>query len=134
MTSPKLLNAWRELTGASRRIRQNVENWFETAILAFDERYEAEMRRWTLGLGFVVAVLLDASFFKLAKTAFGASELRLTKLQAPDLSLETIPGLLITTLLLSAGAPFWRDILQSLFEVKSRLREQKELAGNLMGR
>ena len=36
---------------------------------------------------------------------------------------ERLPGILITTLLLSAGAPFWQDVLQSLFGLKALLRK-----------
>ena len=37
---------------------------------------------------------------------------------------RTLLGWIIMTLLLSAGAPFWEDILESLFGVKNRLRQQ----------
>ena len=51
---------------------------------------------------------------------------------------RTLLGWLIMTLLLSLGAPFWHDALESLFGVKNLLRrtnehrniEQKRGAGN----
>jgi len=42
----------------------------------------------------------------------------------PKLVARTLVGWIIMTLLLSAGAPFWEDILESLFGVKNRLRQQ----------
>ena len=41
---------------------------------------------------------------------------------------ETVAGWLITTMLLSVGAPFWQDTLESLFGLKNFLRK-KEQAG-----
>lgn len=41
---------------------------------------------------------------------------------------ETVAGWLITTMLLSVGAPFWQDTLESLFGPKNFLRK-KEQAG-----
>lgn len=40
------------------------------------------------------------------------------------LASRTLVGWIIMTLLLSAGAPFWEDILESLFGFKNRLRQQ----------
>jgi hypothetical protein len=40
------------------------------------------------------------------------------------LVIRTLVGWIVMTLLLSAGAPFWEDILESLFGVKNRLRQQ----------
>jgi len=37
---------------------------------------------------------------------------------------ETVAGWLITTMLLSVGAPFWQDTLESLFGLKNMLRRQ----------
>lgn len=39
-------------------------------------------------------------------------------------TIETVAGWLITTLLLSVGAPFWQDTLESLFGLKNMLRRQ----------
>jgi hypothetical protein len=39
-------------------------------------------------------------------------------------TIETMAGWLITTLLLSVGAPFWQDTLESLFGLKNMLRRQ----------
>jgi hypothetical protein len=42
----------------------------------------------------------------------------------PKLVLKTILGWLVMTLLLSAGAPFWQDVLESLFGLKNSMRKQ----------
>ena len=39
-------------------------------------------------------------------------------------TIETVAGWLITTMLLSVGAPFWQDTLESLFGLKNMLRRQ----------
>ena len=38
--------------------------------------------------------------------------------------IETIFGWAVMTLLLSVGAPFWQDTLESLFGLKNMLRKQ----------
>lgn len=40
-------------------------------------------------------------------------------------ALETLGGWLVMTLLLSVGAPFWQDALESLFGLKNMLRKQQ---------
>lgn len=41
----------------------------------------------------------------------------------PHSPLETLAGWLVMTMLLSVGAPFWEDTLESLFGVKNLLRK-----------
>jgi hypothetical protein len=41
---------------------------------------------------------------------------------------ETLAGWLITTMLLSVGAPFWQDTLESLFGLKNFLRKKEQAA------
>jgi hypothetical protein len=41
--------------------------------------------------------------------------------------LRTLLGWIITALLLSVGAPFWQDMLESLFGIKSLLRKRGEI-------
>jgi hypothetical protein len=133
-----LLDTWGDLSEPAKDIHQYVNDWFDTAIAACQERYEAEMRRWTMGIGFVVAVAFDASFFSIARAAFEQtvpapiSGLRLTS----DWAKSDWVGCVVTALLLSAGAPFWQDLLQSLMGIKTRLREaaKSEFSGSLMGR
>jgi hypothetical protein len=45
--------------------------------------------------------------------------------------IETIIGWLVMTMLLSVGAPFWQDALESLFGVKNLLRKQGKTKGEL---
>jgi hypothetical protein len=40
------------------------------------------------------------------------------------LILKTLLGWFIMTMLLSVGAPFWQDVLESLFGLKNKLRKQ----------
>ncbi|HTQ81559.1 MAG TPA: hypothetical protein VMM92_16295 [Thermoanaerobaculia bacterium] len=196
---------------------QSVESWFDTVMQSFEERYTRGMKTWALVLSFLVVVLLNANFFKLAHQILSASPTELAKVvdtdqalvqanqqvpakkQAPapavatepaqatateppqatatepaqaseaaapqatespkqivqqtrndvqkNLStyytlgfgplvwdqtyaevfpqgfLATLAGWLLMTMLLSAGAPFWEDILESLFGLKNLLRK-----------
>ncbi len=120
-----VLEEWRTITTGARNTHESILDWFETTIAAFNERYEMEMRRWTFGLSLVVACLFDVSFFDIAGKAFSGLEpvLGLTIMAGGMGMIARLPGILITTLLLSAGAPFWQDVLQSLFGLKALLRK-----------
>ncbi len=173
-------NEWRALRAPANQIEINLTAWFDTTIVTFTERFDHEMKRWTLGIGFLVVICFNANFFDIAKDAFSSSIRREIILQnkpaiialasnnceakkedklireclqqvisesadlaaavgLKPLTLEQLSkligdlptttgvrmslGWLITTLLLSVGAPFWQDALQSLFGLKNRLRK-----------
>ena len=120
-----VLDEWRSITTEARNTHESILDWFETTIAAFNERYEMEMRRWTFGLSLVVACLFDVSIFDITAKAFSGSEpvLGLAFMAGAKPICERLPGILVTTLLLSAGAPFWQDVLQSLFGLKALLRK-----------
>jgi len=132
-----VLDEWRNITTDARNTHERVLDWFETAIAAFNERYEMEMRRWTFGISLLVAWLFDVSIFDISANAFSGSDpvLRLSLAASAKPLIERLPGILITTLLLSAGAPFWQDILQSLFGLKALLRrsEKSTTQGTTLG-
>ncbi|HKE03637.1 MAG TPA: hypothetical protein VKE91_06240, partial [Blastocatellia bacterium] len=48
------------------------------------------------------------------------------KLPAAQKVVETVAGWLIMTMLLSVGAPFWQDTLESLFGLKNLLRKKEQ--------
>ena len=55
---------------------------------------------------------------------FYAQKMREEPYYRPRLVGKTILGWLVMTLLLSAGAPFWQDVLESLFGLKNRMRQE----------
>ena len=164
-------NEWNLLRAPANRIEQSLNDWFDTTINAFNERFDHEMKRWTLGLGFIVVICFIANFFDITRDAFGSSVRRAIILKNLDVVKEladrncgneksskacleekikqsqdiasaiglkpldpaqfstlvrdprSLLGWLITTLLLSVGAPFWQDALQLLFALKNTFRK-----------
>lgn len=172
-----------------------VESWFDTVMQGFEERYHRGMRTYSIILGAVVVVLLNANVFTIYKSISVSEALReklaassqtildrqqeLAKLE-DDLpatreqvvakkkeldglvnqytsfgfqpvtwkqfcgwlsdvftrsagwgerradDFRTLLGWVIMTMLLSFGAPFWHDALESLFGVKNLLRKRNE--------
>jgi hypothetical protein len=157
----------------SARIK-HIEDWYDTVMQSFTERYNRSMRTWVTVLGFVVAFALNADLISMYRNISADSTTRqlilssrdaLTQqLQAkpatPNANTATVTGLLQDTrtdvinsttlynsygfgwpttpnewsswsfpryllgcfcmaLLLSVGAPFWEDTLESLFGIKN---------------
>jgi hypothetical protein len=173
---PKLLSnfeqAFRALLDPISKKRQALGDWFDAAMIAFNERYQRNMRVWTFIIGLAVAVSFNASIIHVAKAAFSSDVVRqvilqnqaqiekLAKIQCsgeekqvrecleakiresaaltPALGLNAfdyqsitdlgsfllhVLGWLLTTILIGVGAPFWQDVLQSLFGLKNILRK-----------
>ncbi|HEX6186577.1 MAG TPA: hypothetical protein VFZ40_00740 [Pyrinomonadaceae bacterium] len=203
------------------KLKPHIENWFDTTMQGFDERYTRHMKTVALVISFLVVILLNANFFniytriansesvraeilakgpeivKLAEAANKAAEtaqptpqpspspaqtppptattpadsaaaatksreelaneikaLRGLVKQSEDLGLSPLTpthardfwygtggwenrnrftggikvllGWTIMALLLSVGAPFWQDTLESLFGVKNLLRKKSD--------
>lgn len=169
------------------QIPGKVEDWYDTIVRSFDERYTRSMRSFCLAISFAVVALLNANLFDIYReisaneskrnlivqsseqiasrlreqpaansrqinqtldewskksyeeieqnvslyTALGFSGPRwiVDAWKSPQWptaqkTIETVAGWLITTLLLSVGAPFWQDTLESLFGLKNMLRRQ----------
>ena len=45
-----------------------VETWFDTVMLSFEERYSRGMKTWAVVIGFLIVILLNADFFKICHT------------------------------------------------------------------
>lgn len=175
---------------------KKAEDWFDTVMQSFEERYTRGMKTWGIVISLCVVVLLNANFFDLYKRIAASDTLRgnimqmhdsLTKqlqdslskgdvatvgnvqqvlqatrqevqekadlytnlgfkplweydwknaletsqqqkqfLHPPGGYLHSLLGWAIMILLLSAGAPFWEDTLESLFGLKNVLRKQSD--------
>jgi hypothetical protein len=181
-----------------------IEGWFDTAMQGFEERYNRGMKTWSIVLGALVVIVLNANVFsiyrnisksdvlrkslvdaggpivqlqekiasdekalsetpkesqpKLEKqiadekqeldklvdmyTGFGFQPLSIKRLKMwlagaftsidqwwwvrRGNDFKTFAGWLVMTMLLSLGAPFWHDALQSLFGVKNLLQKKNE--------
>lgn len=157
-----------------------AEQWFDTVMQSFEERYARGMKTWGVIISLVVVILLNANFFDVYKNIAGNDTLRANIVQMRDdlakryeesavrgdqpaaadtlkklyqdtaknvgdsASLFTglgftpiwesppkgffhsLIGWMIMTLLLSVGAPFWQDTLESLFGLKNVLRKQSD--------
>ena len=75
-------------------------------------------------LGFKRLHLRDVEAFWYATAPWGPPKNRLEGRAWLGNGLTTLSGWLITVLLLSAGAPFWEDILESLFGLKDLVRQK----------
>src|SRR5260370_29327843 len=58
------------------KLKDQVENWFDTVMQSFDERYTRHMKTIALVIAFVVVILLNANFFKLYHSISGSDTLR----------------------------------------------------------
>lgn len=178
------------LADMTARLRERVdaiEQWYDTVMQGFEERYARHMRTWAFIISLVVAVALDADLSRIykhmatddvskqrvlaeataiqnrylgqieaakvrnepqtvqelterfndelneAKASYPALGLELLDLQAwwhwtgPLEKAESIFGWLVMAFLLSLGAPFWHDTLESLFGLKNLLRSKTEM-------
>jgi hypothetical protein len=166
------------------RIQGRLEEWYDTIMQSFEERYGRSMKSFAIGISLVVVVSLNANIFtvyreisanetkrNLILQSAGTLRERLSQQQNTtpaqvDQTLEewkresfddinqnislytslgfegpgwmkhpgetfkkngfvqTLLGWVVMTLLLSVGAPFWQDTLESLFGLKNLLRKR----------
>lgn len=179
---------------------REVENWYDTVMQSFEERYNRGMKTWAFVISLVVAICLNANMFDIYRTVstndttrntilssqeevlkryaaqlaeakadsarpaeqeklqklvddtresikkdvasyakFGFTDLRQEfNYSLPERKewrwynivahfLLALLGWLITAALLTIGAPFWHDTLESLFGVKNLLRKRGDI-------
>jgi hypothetical protein len=165
-----------KLLGRLRERIQDIESWYDTVMLGFQERYARHMRTWAFLISIAVVVVMNADVFQVyrrlatsdlsqqrvltqynliqkqyeartAATPGDAQSVQQVKAELdkafneaaasyPALGLEpydwSMPtgwqvfGWLVMAALLSLGAPFWHDTLESLFGLKNLLRERTD--------
>ena len=57
-------------------LKDHVENWFDTVMQSFDERYARHMKTVALVVSFVVVIFLNANFFSLYRSIAGSDTVR----------------------------------------------------------
>jgi predicted Holliday junction resolvase-like endonuclease len=175
---------------------QSIEQWYDTVMRSFEERYSRGMKTYAFFLGLIVAVWLNANIFSIYQDISGNDAKRAALVQSGESALQrykeqlaapevmaspaneqklkdliktteaevraeaanyqrfgfktwgelrqelsdkqktggalsacgyllyTALGWLIMAALLSVGAPFWQDVLESLFGIKNFLRKR----------
>jgi hypothetical protein len=156
-----------------------AEQWFDTVMQSFEERYARGMKTWGVVISLAVVILLNANFFDVYKNIASSDTLRgnimgmsdaVTKRYQESLAkgdtataenlkqlsqnivndvssnaslytglgftpiwqspprgfFHSLIGWIIMTMLLSVGAPFWQDTLESLFGLKNVLRKKSD--------
>jgi hypothetical protein len=58
------------------KLKGQVENWFDTVMQGFDERYARHMKSVALVVSFLVVIFLNANFFNLYHSIAGSDTLR----------------------------------------------------------
>lgn len=58
------------------KLRPHVENWFDTVMQGFDERYARHMKSVALVISFLVVILLNANFFNIYRRIAGSDSVR----------------------------------------------------------
>jgi hypothetical protein len=182
-------------TVAPLRVKlKEIEDWYDTVMQSFEERYNRGMKTYTFVISLIVAIWLNASIFTIYQNvatndtlrativsegearlahyrqlltlpeaaapaeqqrikdliksesdtiearaaeyaAFGFKTLEQEFVDMPDKSLSSQAkhvamqslGWLITAALLTVGAPFWYDLLDSLFGIKNLLRKRGDI-------
>lgn len=194
----ELSNLRQQLDAAMARLRlrlDDIENWYDTVMHSFEERYTRGMKTYAFVISLLIAVWLNANIFgiyrdlstnktqRAAVVAYGSEVLKqyadaqakaiaeqkpevaatlkqqyeetrdkinaeaakFTSLgfkplnkELTELRAQTDPwsflkqilymlfGWLIMASLLSVGAPFWQDTLESLFGIKNLLRKRSD--------
>lgn len=57
-------------------LKAEVENWFDTVMQSFDERYSRHMKTVALIVSFLVVIFLNANFFNLYRSIAGSDTVR----------------------------------------------------------
>jgi hypothetical protein len=126
-TVPELPHDPAEASAMLKAIGRQAKEWYPLAVAPVDERYRRRMRVLAFFTSAVVVVPfnLDATrLFTLAEThdtLLGC--FTLDKLAQPRWWL----GIFFSTVLVSMGAPFWDDLLESLFGLKKRVAASAKL-------
>lgn len=176
------------------QVSTNIDEWYSTIMLGFDERYARSMKTFSMVISFVVVLVLNANVFSIYRQISANEQLRASLISsAPQINeklnalknnqadvkqtqdgivkvvqdeagkvqqnvsvytsfgfegpkwiarvgkqirqnpsilltgkaIETLLGWIVMTMLLSVGAPFWQDTLESLFGLKNLLRKQQ---------
>ena len=180
----------------SATLKQEVEDWFETVMQGFEERYTRHMKTVAIVVSIVVVVFLNANFFEVYRNISTSDVMRnaliqkreevqkqlsigqqnqqgtqsdgeqlktelnqlqkyldeyqgfgFTPLKPAQISdffgahgswegvpagqrfahaIKLLGGWSIMVMLLSVGAPFWQDLLESLFGIKNLLRKRSD--------
>jgi hypothetical protein len=58
------------------KLKAHVENWFDTVMQSFDERYARHMKTVALVVSFLVVIFLNANFFNLYRSIAGSDTVR----------------------------------------------------------
>jgi len=58
------------------KLRPHIENWFDTVMQGFDERYTRHMKSVALVISFLVVILLNANFFNIYRSIAGSDTVR----------------------------------------------------------
>jgi hypothetical protein len=174
---------------------REIENWYDTVMHSFEERYNRGMKTYAFFVGLLVAILLNANVFNVYKEVTADADKRAAILESGQAVMQRyreqlaepeavqnaqveqnlkqliattkteieneaaqyakfgfkswaaeadslrgmsfgkklghlfqmIIGWLLMATLLSIGAPFWHDTLETLFGVKNLLRKQGEI-------
>lgn len=175
------------------QMKGKLEEWYDTVMQSFAERYVRSMKTCSLVISLVVVILLNADLFSIyrqisadeakrnlivqsseeiknslrqqqtanseqvnqtldqwAKQSYADIEKNVSLytalgfegpqwiLEIPQRAskvgargvIETIVGWALMTMLLSVGAPFWQDVLESLFGLKNLLRKKDQAEGS----
>lgn len=58
------------------KLKPHIENWFDTTMQGFDERYTRHMKSVALVISFLVVILLNANFFNIYRRIAGSDTVR----------------------------------------------------------
>lgn len=58
------------------KLKPHVENWFDTVMQGFEERYTRHMKSVALVISFLVVILLNANFFNIYRSIAGSENVR----------------------------------------------------------
>jgi 5-carboxymethyl-2-hydroxymuconate isomerase len=96
-----------------------INGWFDQTIDRVSERYTLTTRQVSLAAGLLVAVTLQLDTVALIQRLATGE----TKVHA---GFSTWPGIALSALLLSLGAPFWFEVLKGVLRLRSAIAEKDD--------
>jgi hypothetical protein len=122
-----------KLKQAIEKAKDDVENWYDLTLKAFQDHYERRMKMWSYVLSLVVVVGLNASLFDIYKEFSNNRALResaialgskLTSMPRDSVIIKQVAGNIDTTVVTKSAEELKKEIKKNLDDIKAMLDDQ----------
>lgn len=118
---------------AIEKAKQDVENWYDLTLKAFQDHYERRMKMWSYVLSLVVVVGLNASLFDIYREFSNNRPLResaialgskLTSMPRDSVIIRQAAAKTDTTVIAKSAEELKKEIKKNLDDIKAMLDDQ----------